>query len=90
MKIRVLGGDREAVGHSVIPDRLIGGTSQSNLADVGRARIDLAEARSQAGRQVLIEQELHLKGTETSLRSRSAANARRALMSSRVRSGKSF
>lgn len=53
-------------------------------------RIFPLQGVDQPMRQVLIEEQFHCAGNETSLRSRSAANSRQARISSRVRSGKSL
>ena len=61
-------------------------TNRSNVLGCGKQMIDLGD---QARRQVLIEEQLHSRGIETNLRSRSAANCRQARMSAASRSGKS-
>ena len=61
-----------------------------NSDSLGRAMIHGSERR--AGTVVdhfFVEQELHSGGSQTSLRSRSAANCRQARISSALRSGKS-
>ena len=50
---------------------------------------EVREDGEETGREVLVEEQPHAGGTETNLRSRSAAKARQARMSSRVKSGKS-
>ena len=50
---------------------------------------DIGEPSDEPRGQVLIEQELQAAGIDNRRRSRSAANARQARMSSEVRSGKS-
>ena len=54
-----------------------------------RRREDIGEPSHEPRGEVLIEQELPAAGTDNRRRSRSAANARQARMSSEVRSGKS-
>lgn len=41
VKIRVLGGDREAVLTGVLPDRIIIGIAQTDIADMQRPRIQI-------------------------------------------------
>src|SRR5712691_362596 len=54
-----------------------------------RVRVEVCETVQKTGREILVEEQPHAGGTDTNLRSRSAAKARQARMSSRVRSGKS-
>src|SRR5437899_10635035 len=81
--------DREPMLGSVSPDGVVVGSLQANLADMRRVRIEVADEGEETGREVLVEEQLHAGGTETNLRSRSAAKARQARMSSRIKSGKS-
>src|SRR5712664_2659439 len=74
---------------SVSPDGVVVGSLQANLADMRRVRMEVADEGEETGREVLVEEQLHAGGTETNLRSRSAAKARQARMSSRIKSGKS-
>jgi hypothetical protein len=89
VEIGVLRDDRKAVGDGVSPDAIVVCRLQANLADMSRARVKIAEDHEQTGREVLVEEQPHAGGTETNLRSRSAAKARQARMSSRVKSGRS-
>ena len=74
---------------SVIPDRDIVGSGQSDIPNMGGARKDVRQRSDETRGQVRVEEELYPGGIETSLRSRSAANASTARMSSRSRPGKS-
>src|SRR2546425_7048121 len=86
---RLLGDDGETVLGGVLPDGVVGGGLQADLADMRRARVEVCEGGQKTGRKILVEEQPHAGGTDTNLRSRSAAKARQARMSSRVRSGKS-
>ena len=90
MEISVLCHDGKAVLCSVLPDYCISCLLQPNFADVSGVRIFLLQGLNQTMREILIEKELHDGGIDTSFRSRSAAKAKQARMSSRVRSGKSL
>src|SRR5437773_8735430 len=89
VEIGVLRNYCEPALRGVPPDGVVIGSLQANLADMRRARIEVREEGEEAGREVLVEEQPHAGGTETNLRSRSAAKARQARMSSRVKSGKS-
>src|SRR4029453_12310059 len=89
MEIGVLRDDREPVFGGVLPDRVVIRSLQADIAEVGRARVEVADDVKEPAREVLVEKQSHAGGTETNLRSRSAAKARQARMSSRVKSGKS-
>jgi len=52
-------------------------------------REETVKPNDEPRREVLVEEKLHAAGTDKSRRSRSAANARQARMSSEARSGKS-
>src|SRR2546422_5189361 len=73
----------------VLPDGVVVGSLQADLADMRRARVQVCESGQKTGREILVEEQPHAGGTDTNLRSRSAAKARQARRSSRVRSGKS-
>jgi hypothetical protein len=62
---------------------------QADVANVRRSGEEVGQGSNQPGREVLVEQEPHAGGSAIRRRSRSAANARHARMSSGVRSGKS-
>jgi len=89
VEIGILRDDREPMLGGVSPDGIVIGSLQANLADMRRARVEVREDGEETGREVLVEEQPHAGGTETNLRSRSAAKARQARMSSRVKSGKS-
>lgn len=89
MEVCVFGEEREAMLRGVLPDRFVTGLSQPDVSDVLRFWVFGLNRMQEAMRQVLIEKQFHCDGSETSLRSRSAANSRHARMSSRVRSRKS-
>ena len=77
-----------AVVTRIPPDIVVGCALQADQRDVRSPRIDIVELANQMARQVVIEQEPH--GVTMSVCcSRSAAYARQARISSRVRSGKS-
>src|SRR5437016_967578 len=75
---------------SIIPEKSIIGFFQSDVSHMDGGGADIAKKANKARRQVLIEKELHPGGIVISFRSRSAAKARQARMSSIVRSGKSL
>lgn len=89
LKIRVLRDDHESVLLGVIPDRGVGGILQPDFPHMRATRVEIAKKARKSRREILVEQELHA-GSVASLRSRSAAKARQARMSSSVRSGNSF
>ena len=89
VEVGVLGDDCQPMLGRVPPDDVVIGRRETNIADVRGTGVQVSEVGKQAGRQILVEQEPHAGGTDTNRRSRSAANARHARMSSRVRSGKS-
>lgn len=61
-----------------------------SFADVPGVRIFLLQSVNETMGEILIEEKLHDGGIDTSFRSRSAAKAKQARMSSRARSGKSL
>ena len=85
----VLRHDHEAISIRIRPDCVVVGSLQAFVSDVRGSGMQIGEKDDQAGREVLVEEQPHGGGIETSLRSRSAAKARHARMSSVVRSGKS-
>ena len=88
MKVSVLGDDGVSVLLSERPDESIVGMSEAVGLDVRRVGIEVENFRNDSIGKIFIKQELHAAALK-SLRSRSAANARHALMSSRVSSEKS-
>src|SRR3989304_10341478 len=89
VKVGVLRNDDEIVLLRIIPHRAIRSLLQPNVTNVCRSRKLASERLYQTMTEVLIDQELHWGGMDTSLRSRSAANSRHARMSAAVNSGKS-
>ena len=83
-KVRILGDNREPISPGILPNGSVFGTTQLHAADMMRFRVHIPQRVHQTRRQVLIEQELHAARV-SDLRSRSAANARHARMSSSVR-----
>ena len=88
-EVAVLRHDGEAVLLRVRSDGRVVRRRQTDRSNVNDISPDVAKAVAQPRREILVEEQLHLPPTATSRRSRSAANARQARMSSRVRSGKS-
>lgn len=64
-KVVVLGHDEEAVGCRTVPDRPVIGSLQSEVADMARSRKAIGNVTHETRRQVLIEQELHRHGKDT-------------------------
>lgn len=62
----------------------ISGSAESSIGYILRPRIEIGQGLDQTRRKIFIQQKLHA-ATVSSLRSRSAANARLARMSSSVR-----
>ena len=89
VEVRVLRDNGETVVPGVTPDRGVVRSGQSDISNVDGPRLHIRYASHETRRDVLVEEELHGSGIETSLRSRSAANVRAAQMSSRSKSGKS-
>jgi hypothetical protein len=88
MKVGVLGNDGVAVLLREGPNKNIVCVNEAVSLDVRGIGIEVENLRNRSVGQILIEQELHASALK-SLRSRSAANAKQALMSSRVSSEKS-
>jgi hypothetical protein len=74
----------------VLPNNVVIGIAQADVTDMERPRIQIPKRFDERWEEVLAEEQFHRAGIETNLRSRSAANARHARMSSLVRSGKSL
>jgi len=92
MEVGVLGDGDQVVRQRVTPDIEVVSRSQADVADVNGAGEEAGERRNEPMREVLIEAQARQAprpGTATNVRSRSAANARHARMSSASRSGKS-
>ena len=88
MKVGVLRKDGVTLLLRKSPYENVVAVNQVVRLDVGRSGIEIENLRNDPVGQVLIKQELHAAALK-SLRSRSAANAKQALMSSRVNSEKS-
>ena len=87
-EIGVFGDDREPMQPGIFPDQMIGRRSQIDFTHMDGFRECFGKNNCQSVRQVLIEEQFQAD-TVKSLRSRSAAKARQARISSAVRSGKS-
>lgn len=90
MKVGVFRHNGEAVLSGILPDGVVAGRAEANVAHVRGVRVIMIEGGDKSMREVVIEEQFHEGGRDTSLRSRSAAKVRHARMSSRVRSGKSL
>ena len=90
MKVGVFRHNGEAVLSGILPDGGVAGRAEANVAHVRGVRVIMIEGGDKSMREVVIEEQFHEGGRDTSLRSRSAAKVRHARMSSRVRSGKSL
>ena len=88
MKLRVFGNYRKTLLLSELPNEFVHCALQAEIPDVRRIWENRSQHPDQVVGKVLVEKKLH-EGTVSSLRSRSAAKARQARMSSPVRSGKS-
>src|SRR5262245_36188538 len=89
IEVGVFRDDGKTLPCRVGPDDGVGGGFQTHIANVHDVGTDVTKSLAEAMREVLIEQQLHSTPVAMSRRSRSAAKARQARMSSRVRSGKS-
>ncbi len=89
VEVRVLRHDHIIMVSRVRPHLGIRGQLEIHVTDVRRLREEGKDLANQTQRQILVQEQLHEGGRLTNLRSRSAANARQARISSRVRSGKS-
>jgi hypothetical protein len=56
VEIGVLRDDCESVFGGVSPDGIVVGSLQAKLADMPRARIEIAEEGEETGREILVEQ----------------------------------
>ena len=83
-EIRIFGNYGEAVCFGIFPDRRIVRTTQAAWMNVGGAREKIGQYLGQMGREILVEKKLHALSI-SSLRSRSAAKARQARISSSVK-----
>jgi len=90
VKVRILGYDREALRRRILPDGIVVRAAKPDVANVVTVREYICQGAHEPVRQVLVEEQVHVGGISRSRRSRSAANAKQARISSRVRSGKSL
>src|SRR5262245_13834162 len=88
VEVVVLGHNDKTVLTRIIPNLIVVGPLHLNTFDMGGSRIQIGDPCWDLIREVLVEQKLHAAAMK-SLRSRSAANARQAWMSSAVSSSKS-
>ncbi len=87
-EVAILRDDRVAGPPAIRPEHRVRRTTKSERTDMCRSGIVGAEKSDQFRTEILVEEQLH--STEVARRrSRSAAKAKHARMSSRVRSGKS-
>ena len=89
VKIGVLRHDGQSVLNGIVLNDLVVCRMQRHISNVDRAWVEITDKFDQSRGQIVVKEQVHSGGIDTSLRSRSAANARQARMSSRVRSGKS-
>src|ERR1017187_1651358 len=87
-EVGILRHNHQLITSRVRPNIGVGGRLQPDVADMLTFAIAVRECRWKDRRQILVKEQFHA-GMLASLRSRSAANARQARMSSPVRSGKS-
>src|SRR5260221_8396646 len=88
-EVGVLRQDRKPAGLRVFPQGNVVRRCERYVTNVLGAGEEIGELYHEPRREVLIEEQLQAAGTDNRRRSRSAANARQARMSSEVRSGKS-
>src|SRR3990167_8263535 len=88
-EVIVLGDEGHAVARSILPQVQVGLPLESDKFDVFALGIRSFESTDQLGTEVLIEQQAHAVGEPASRRSRAAAKAKAAPISSRVKEGKS-
>jgi len=73
----------------MVPNASIVSGFQPDAANMHSADAEIGKTVAESVREILIEQQFHFVPVTMSRRSRSAAKAKHARMSSRVRSGKS-
>lgn len=83
-KISIFGDDGKPVDAGMIPNFSIIGCTEPEIVDMRRTGIQVRQSFREPRRKILVQQNLHA-ATVSSLRSRSAANARHARMSCSVR-----
>ena len=89
VEVAVLRHDGKVVLGSMTPDSGVVGSLQADLPHMNDRVAQVPREFTQSRREVLIEEQPHAAPGTSKRRSRSAAKARHARMSSRVRSGKS-
>ncbi len=88
-EIVILRDYRKAVALGVLPYPMVRLPSEARRINVLASRKSRVQIIDEPWAQILVEEQLHAAGGTASRRSRAAANARQARMSSRVRLGKS-
>jgi hypothetical protein len=86
-QVRILGNDGQTLFFGVLPNSFVRGAAETPLVHMRRTGIKIRQAIDEFGRKVLVEEQLHAFRIST-LRSRSAANARQARITCSVRYGK--
>ena len=90
VKVGILRNDHEAFRGGILPDGFVVRAAKPDIANVTTVREYVYQGAHEPVRQVLVEEQVHVGGISRSRRSRSAAKAKQARISSRVRSGKSL
>ena len=88
-EIVILRHDGKSVAPGVLPYHVVRLSFGARGFNVLASRKNRVQMIDEAWAQVLVKEELHAAGGTASRRSRAAANARQARMSSRIRLGKS-
>ena len=88
-KVAVLGCDNVPVGPGKVPERLVRRATDAQLCRMCAGGKSVGEQVDKPWAEVLVEQDFHAAGEIASRRSRAAANASTARISSVLRSGKS-
>ena len=89
MAILIFRNDSEPVEFCVLPHSMIGRFLKADISHVFQIGKCVAQTPGELVREIVVKQQFQEAPNDTSRRSRSAANARQARMSSRVKSGKS-
>src|SRR5882724_10191915 len=89
MKMLVFRDNCKAIGTRVFPNHTVVCFVQIDVSDMLRIGKQISKAADEFVGEIMVKASLHGSMADTSLRSQSAANARKARMSSCVRSGKS-
>ena len=64
MKVRVFADEGEASLGGIVPDRLVGGFAEADVAYVAGPRILLSKRPHEPVRKILIEEQFHCEGSE--------------------------